>query len=151
RVVIKNVDGRTLIDIPLSVGVVGTLLAPQLAAIGAIAAQVLRGSIVIEKVDDSVVSGVVVPTGTSLDYSAGPGCFVALGKCWGGVLALSALMLSSVSALAGSTLPRHDSLPAHFDALAAGLPVPAARALEDVDGMPRKSLATRSYLRAGGS
>ena len=49
RVVIKNDDGRVLIDIPLTIGVVGTLLAPQLAAIGAIAAVVLKGSIVIEK------------------------------------------------------------------------------------------------------
>lgn len=49
RVVIKNEDGRVLIDIPLTIGVVGTLLAPQLAAIGAIAALVLKGSIVIEK------------------------------------------------------------------------------------------------------
>lgn len=73
RVVIKNEDGRVLIDIPLSVGVVGTLLAPQLAAIGAIAALVLRGSIVIEKVDDSVVSEVITPTGTRQDHSAGPG------------------------------------------------------------------------------
>lgn len=49
RVVIKNEDGRVLIDIPLTIGVVGTLLAPQLAAIGAVAALVLKGSIVIEK------------------------------------------------------------------------------------------------------
>jgi hypothetical protein len=49
RIVIKNDEGRVLIDIPLTVGVVGTLLAPQLAAIGAIAALVLRGTIVIEK------------------------------------------------------------------------------------------------------
>ena len=49
RVVIKNEEGKVLIDIPLTVGVVGTLLAPQLAAIGAIAALVIRGSILIEK------------------------------------------------------------------------------------------------------
>jgi hypothetical protein len=49
RVIIKNEDGKVLVDIPLTVGVVGTLLAPQLAAIGAIAALVLKGSIVIEK------------------------------------------------------------------------------------------------------
>ena len=49
RVLIKNEDGRVLIDVPLTIGVVGTLLAPQLAAIGAIAALVLKGSIVIEK------------------------------------------------------------------------------------------------------
>ena len=40
---------RTLAEFPLTIGVVGTLLAPQLAAIGAIAALVLKGSIVIEK------------------------------------------------------------------------------------------------------
>ncbi|HEU4603279.1 MAG TPA: DUF4342 domain-containing protein [Steroidobacteraceae bacterium] len=49
RIIIKNEEGRVLIDIPLTVGVVGTLLAPQLAAIGAIAALVMKGSIVIEK------------------------------------------------------------------------------------------------------
>jgi hypothetical protein len=49
RVIIKNEDGRVLVDIPLTLGVVGTLLAPQLAAIGAIAALVLKGSVVIEK------------------------------------------------------------------------------------------------------
>lgn len=49
RVIIKNEEGRALVDIPLTIGVVGTLLAPQLAAIGAIAALVLRGTIVIEK------------------------------------------------------------------------------------------------------
>ena len=49
RIIIKNEEGRTLVDIPLTLGVVGTLLAPQLAAIGAIAALVMRGSIVVEK------------------------------------------------------------------------------------------------------
>ena len=49
RVILKNEDGRVLIDIPLTVGVVGTLIAPQLAAIGAFAALVFKGSIVIEK------------------------------------------------------------------------------------------------------
>ncbi len=50
RIIIKNEDGRTLIDMPLTVGVVGILLAPQLAAIGAIAALVTHGTIVVEKV-----------------------------------------------------------------------------------------------------
>ncbi len=52
RIIIKNEDGRTLIDMPLTVGVVGILLAPQLAAIGAIAALVTHGTIVVEKVVD---------------------------------------------------------------------------------------------------
>ncbi|MGE5123238.1 MAG: DUF4342 domain-containing protein [Acidobacteriaceae bacterium] len=53
RVIIKNEDGRTLIDIPLTIGVVGALVAPQLAAIGAIAALLTHGSIVVEKAESS--------------------------------------------------------------------------------------------------
>jgi hypothetical protein len=49
RVIIKNEEGRTMIDIPLTFGVVGALVAPQLAAIGAIAALLARGTIVVEK------------------------------------------------------------------------------------------------------
>ncbi|MBT3336326.1 MAG: DUF4342 domain-containing protein [Anaerolineae bacterium] len=49
RIIIKNEDGRILIDIPLSVGILGTLVAPQLAALGAIAALVTRGTIIVEK------------------------------------------------------------------------------------------------------
>jgi len=56
RIIIKNEEGRVLIDIPLTLGVVGTLLAPQLAAIGAIAALVLKGSIVIEKEAEPVAT-----------------------------------------------------------------------------------------------
>lgn len=54
RVVVKNEHGRILIDIPLTIGVAGTVLAPQLAAIGAIAALALKGSIVIEKEPDEL-------------------------------------------------------------------------------------------------
>jgi len=49
RITIKNEEGKALMDIPLTVGVVGALLAPQLAAIGAIAALVTRCTIVVEK------------------------------------------------------------------------------------------------------
>jgi hypothetical protein len=51
RIMIKNEEGRTLIDVPLTLGVVGVLVAPQLAAIGAIAALVTHGTIVVEKVE----------------------------------------------------------------------------------------------------
>lgn len=51
RIVIKNEEGRILIDIPLTMGVVGALIAPQLAALGAIAALVTHGTIVVEKVE----------------------------------------------------------------------------------------------------
>jgi len=52
RMIIKNEKGRTLIDIPLSLGVVGVLLAPQLAAVGAIAALMTKGTIIVERVDE---------------------------------------------------------------------------------------------------
>jgi hypothetical protein len=52
RVVIKNEDGRTLVEFPLTLGVVGAALAPQLAAIGAIAALVTRCMVVVEKVEE---------------------------------------------------------------------------------------------------
>jgi hypothetical protein len=52
RIVIKNEQGRTLIDVPLSVGVVGVLVAPQLAALGAIAALVSHGTVIVEKVEE---------------------------------------------------------------------------------------------------
>lgn len=49
RLVIKNEEGNTLINMPLTIGVVGALVAPQLAAIGAIAALITHGSIVVER------------------------------------------------------------------------------------------------------
>ncbi|MGB2964058.1 MAG: DUF4342 domain-containing protein [Anaerolineales bacterium] len=48
RIMIKDKSDRTLIDIPLTLGVIGALLAPQLAAIGAIAALVTDATIVVE-------------------------------------------------------------------------------------------------------
>lgn len=52
RVIIKNEEGRSLIDVPLTIGVVGALLAPQLAALGAIAAMVTKGTIIVERVEE---------------------------------------------------------------------------------------------------
>ncbi len=49
RIIIKNEEGKSLIEIPLTIGVVGTLLLPVLAAIGAIAAVVTNCTIVVEK------------------------------------------------------------------------------------------------------
>jgi hypothetical protein len=51
RIIIKNEEGRILIDIPLTIGVVGALVAPQLAAVGAIAALLTHGTIVVEKLE----------------------------------------------------------------------------------------------------
>lgn len=52
RIIIKDKSDRTLVDIPLTFGVIGVLLAPQLAAIGAIAALVTNATIVVEIVEE---------------------------------------------------------------------------------------------------
>jgi len=52
RVIIKNKEGRVLMEIPLTLGVVGALLAPSLAAIGAIAALLTEATVVVEKVSE---------------------------------------------------------------------------------------------------
>lgn len=49
RIIIKNKEGKVLIEFPLTVGVVGALLLPALAAVGAVAALVTECSIVVER------------------------------------------------------------------------------------------------------
>ena len=49
RIIIKNKEGKTVLEIPMTFGVVGALIAPQLAAIGAIAALLTEATIVVEK------------------------------------------------------------------------------------------------------
>lgn len=49
RIIIKNKEGKTLVEFPLSFGVVGALIAPVLAAVGAIAALVTECSITVER------------------------------------------------------------------------------------------------------
>ncbi len=44
RVIIKQ-EGRTIVEFPLTVGVVGAIIAPQIAAIGAIGALIAKCSI----------------------------------------------------------------------------------------------------------
>ena len=49
RIIIKNKEGVTVLEIPLTFGVVGALLAPTLAAVGAIAALLTEATVVVEK------------------------------------------------------------------------------------------------------
>ena len=51
RIIIKNKEGRVVFEIPLTFGVVGALIAPQLAAIGAIAALLTEATLVVEKTE----------------------------------------------------------------------------------------------------
>ncbi|MEE8332190.1 MAG: DUF4342 domain-containing protein [Acidimicrobiia bacterium] len=49
RVIVKNEKGDVLVEVPLSIGVVGAVLIPVWAAIGAIAALVTDCTITIER------------------------------------------------------------------------------------------------------
>lgn len=49
RIIVKNKEGKTLVELPLTIGVVGAALAPMLAAVGAIAALVTECTIVVER------------------------------------------------------------------------------------------------------
>ena len=51
HIVIKNDEGRTLIEFPVSIGVAGALLLPVWAAVGAVAAIVTKCTIEIERED----------------------------------------------------------------------------------------------------
>jgi hypothetical protein len=49
RLTIKNEDGRTMLEVPLTIGLIGAALLPVLAAIGAAAALATRCTIVVER------------------------------------------------------------------------------------------------------
>ncbi len=49
RIMIKNREGKTMIEFPLTLGVVGAVLAPTLAAVGAVAALIGEATVVVEK------------------------------------------------------------------------------------------------------
>lgn len=49
RIIVKNEEGKLLLEIPVTVGVIGALIAPWLAALGAIAALAVRCTIIVER------------------------------------------------------------------------------------------------------
>jgi Domain of unknown function (DUF4342) len=51
RITLKNEEGKTLLEIPLTVGVVGAVLLPVWAAVGALAALATKLTIVVEKIE----------------------------------------------------------------------------------------------------
>ena len=52
RIILKDEHGKTFMEIPLTVGVVGAIVAPILAAVGAVAALASNLTIVVEKTED---------------------------------------------------------------------------------------------------
>ena len=53
RIIIKDADGKTFIEIPLSVGVIGVIAAPIVAAVGALAGVVANFTVEVIKTEDS--------------------------------------------------------------------------------------------------
>jgi hypothetical protein len=49
RIILKDDSGKAILEIPLTLGVVGAALMPVLAAVGAVAALVAKLTIVVEK------------------------------------------------------------------------------------------------------
>lgn len=49
RIIIRNEEGKDIIEIPLTLGAVGVLIAPALAAVGAVAALLTKCTIVVIK------------------------------------------------------------------------------------------------------
>jgi hypothetical protein len=52
RIIIKNEEGKTYLEIPVTVGVIGALLIPVFAAIGALAALAAKFKIEVVKKED---------------------------------------------------------------------------------------------------
>ncbi|HET9888616.1 MAG TPA: DUF4342 domain-containing protein [bacterium] len=51
RITLQNEEGKTLLEIPLTVGVMGAVLLPVWAALGALAALATKLTIVVEKIE----------------------------------------------------------------------------------------------------
>jgi CBS domain-containing protein len=49
RIIVKDEKGKVLLEIPTTIGIVGALLAPWLAALGVIAAMVTNCKVIVEK------------------------------------------------------------------------------------------------------
>ena len=52
RIVVRNADGKAILDVPIAAGVVGAWLLPFWAAIGGIAALAADYTILVEHTDD---------------------------------------------------------------------------------------------------
>jgi len=52
RIIVKDEKGRILLEMPATVGVIGAILVPWMAALGAIAALATKCTIVVERRED---------------------------------------------------------------------------------------------------
>ena len=54
RIILKDEKGVTLIEVPLTIGVIGVVLLPVWAAIGAIAAMAAKLTLVVERTEPNI-------------------------------------------------------------------------------------------------
>jgi Flp pilus assembly pilin Flp len=54
RIIMKDEKGVTLIEVPLTIGVIGVVLLPVWAAIGAIAAMAAKLTLVVERTEPNI-------------------------------------------------------------------------------------------------
>ena len=52
RIIIKNDEGKTFLEIPVNIGIIGVIVAPVLAAVGAIAVLVTEFTIEVVKKEE---------------------------------------------------------------------------------------------------
>jgi len=53
RIIVKSKEGKTVFELPLTLGVIGLALSPMLAALGAVASLVAECTIVVERDPDA--------------------------------------------------------------------------------------------------
>jgi hypothetical protein len=70
RIVIKQGED-TVVEFPLTLGVVGAAIAPALAAVGAVAALITDCSIEVERSDETAPAGAALPAGDQGTQAAG--------------------------------------------------------------------------------
>ena len=53
KIIIKNKDGKTINELTLTIGAIGAVLAPSLAAVGAVAALLTECTLIIERAEQA--------------------------------------------------------------------------------------------------
>jgi hypothetical protein len=66
RVIIKDENGHTFVEIPVTIAAVGAVFAPVLAAVGAIAAMAAKFTIVVERTAPRETPAAPVETATTV-------------------------------------------------------------------------------------
>ena len=67
RIIVKNVDGHTILEIPVTAGVIAAVLAPIAVALGAIAALAAEWSIEVERIESATAEEAPTSSGTAPD------------------------------------------------------------------------------------